>query len=47
MVYAELGAALPLAGGDYDYIKAAFGQRAGFAWIFTMFFVPCHVTHSP
>jgi amino acid transporter len=34
--YAELGAMLPSAGGDYEYLVAAYGESAGFmfAWYF-------------
>eukprot|EP00241_Pyramimonas_parkeae_P016065 CAMPEP_0114280042 /NCGR_PEP_ID=MMETSP0059-20121206/2224_1 /TAXON_ID=36894 /ORGANISM="Pyramimonas parkeae, Strain CCMP726" /LENGTH=498 /DNA_ID=CAMNT_0001400411 /DNA_START=121 /DNA_END=1613 /DNA_ORIENTATION=- len=39
LVYAELGPAFPCAGGDRDYIEAAFGRRVSFAYTWTMFFV--------
>ncbi len=37
--YAELGAALPKAGGDYVYIRDAFGRRAGFLFGWTQLLV--------
>jgi APA family basic amino acid/polyamine antiporter len=37
--YAELGAAMPLAGGDYVYIREAFGRRAGFLFGWTQLLV--------
>ena len=33
-VYGELGTAFPRAGGDYEYIKLAFGDRMAFASVF-------------
>eukprot|EP01045_Picozoa_sp_COSAG04_P026236 COSAG04_NODE_3605_length_2676_cov_1.456345_1_plen_213_part_00 len=39
LVYCELGAMLPLAGGDYDYLRAAFGEGVAFSWAFVTFFV--------
>jgi len=35
LTYAELGAAMPQAGGDYVYIRDAFGRRAGFLFGWT------------
>eukprot|EP01013_Petalomonas_cantuscygni_P004747 TRINITY_DN1517_c0_g2_i1.p1 TRINITY_DN1517_c0_g2~~TRINITY_DN1517_c0_g2_i1.p1 ORF type:complete len:895 (+),score=16.87 TRINITY_DN1517_c0_g2_i1:165-2687(+) len=35
LVYAELGTLLPTAGGDYDYLTAAFGPSVGFAYLFS------------
>src|SRR5262245_13893633 len=37
--YAELGAAIPKAGGDYVYIREAFGRRAGFLFGWTQLLV--------
>lgn len=37
MVYAELGAALPRAGGDYVYVRAAYGPALGFLSGWTSF----------
>lgn len=37
MVYAELGAALPRAGGDYVYVRAAYGPLLGFLSGWTSF----------
>jgi APA family basic amino acid/polyamine antiporter len=37
--YAELGAAIPKAGGDYVYIRDAFGRRAGFLFGWTQLLV--------
>ena len=37
--YAELGAAIPRAGGDYVYIRDAFGRRAGFLFGWTQLLV--------
>jgi len=37
--YAELGAAMPAAGGDYVYIREAFGRRAGFLFGWTQLLV--------
>ncbi len=37
--YAELGAAMPKAGGDYVYIRDAFGRRAGFLFGWTQLLV--------
>jgi APA family basic amino acid/polyamine antiporter len=37
--YAELGAAIPQAGGDYVYIREAFGRRAGFLFGWTQLLV--------
>ncbi|KAG0563253.1 hypothetical protein KC19_8G016100 [Ceratodon purpureus] len=39
LVYAELGAAIPQAGGNAEYFRIAFGEAWGFAFIWTMFFV--------
>ena len=40
LIYGELGTMFPnAAGGDYDYIKNAFGDAAAFAWSFSMFWV--------
>ena len=40
LIYGELGTMFPAAaGGDYDYIKNAFGDAAAFAWSFCMFWV--------
>ena len=37
--YMELGTALTNAGGDFEYLKVAYGDRAGFAFSFFNFFV--------
>lgn len=39
LVYAELGAAIPQAGGNAEYFRIAFGDAWGFAFVWTMFFV--------
>lgn len=39
LTYAELGAMLPLAGGDYQYLKAAYGRGAGFMLGWTSFWI--------
>lgn len=39
LTYAELGAAMPAAGGDYVYIREAFGRRAGFLFGWTQLLV--------
>jgi APA family basic amino acid/polyamine antiporter len=39
LTYAELGAAMPQAGGDYVYIREAFGRRAGFLFGWTQLLV--------
>jgi amino acid transporter len=39
LVYCELGAMLPAAGGDYVYLTKAFGPRMAFTWAFCQFFV--------
>lgn len=36
VVYTELAAFLPSAGGDYEYIRVAFGSRPAFAYAWTM-----------
>lgn len=33
LLYAELGAALPWTGGDYVYLREAFGEMAGFLYV--------------
>jgi APA family basic amino acid/polyamine antiporter len=38
LTYAELGAAMPEAGGQYVYLKEAYGPLAGFLFGWTMFF---------
>ncbi|NLG87078.1 MAG: amino acid permease, partial [Firmicutes bacterium] len=37
--YAELGAAMPRAGGAYIYLREAYGPLAGFLLVWTEFFV--------
>src|ERR1700754_4820680 len=37
--FAELGALLPHAGGEYVYLRAAFGEVAGFLYVFNSFLV--------
>jgi len=39
LVYAELGAALPQAGGNAEFFRVAFGDAYAFSFIWTMFFV--------
>ena len=39
LCYAELGAAMPTAGGDYDYLTAAYGDYAGFSFAWYYFWV--------
>ena len=39
MTYAELGAMLPYAGGEYVYLRGAYGDRAGFLYMWTWFAV--------
>ena len=39
LVYSELGAMMPRAGGDYVYISAAFGSRPAFMWAASQFTV--------
>ena len=39
LVYCELGAMLPSAGGDYVYLTEAFSPRMAFTWAFGQFFV--------
>jgi APA family basic amino acid/polyamine antiporter len=39
LTYAELGAALPDAGGQYVYLREAFGPLAGFLFGWVMFLV--------
>src|SRR6201993_2049056 len=37
--FAELGALLPDAGGEYVYLRAAFGEVPGFLYVFNSFLV--------
>src|ERR1700753_4298129 len=37
--FAELGALLPDAGGEYVYLRAAFGEMPGFLYVFNSFLV--------
>jgi APA family basic amino acid/polyamine antiporter len=39
MTYAELGAMMPFAGGEYVYLRGAYGDRAGFLYMWTWFAV--------
>ena len=39
MTYAELGSMLPYAGGEYVYLRGAYGDRAGFLYMWTWFAV--------
>jgi len=39
MTYAELGAMMPYAGGEYVYLRGAFGNTAGFLYMWTWFTV--------
>ena len=38
-VYAELGTLMPSAGGEYTYVKTAFGNATGFVWSFARYWV--------
>ena len=37
--YAELGCMIPKAGGDYEYIMAAFGGCAGFLFVWSQLII--------
>jgi APA family basic amino acid/polyamine antiporter len=39
MTYAELGAMMPFAGGEYVYLRGAYGDRTGFLYMWTWFAV--------
>jgi APA family basic amino acid/polyamine antiporter len=39
MTYAELGAMMPYAGGEYVYLRGAYGDRVGFLYMWTWFAV--------
>src|SRR4029079_10717673 len=39
LTYAELGAMLPQAGGEYVYLRRSYGEAAAFAFGWTRFFV--------
>ncbi len=39
MTYAELGAMMPYAGGEYIYLRGAYGDRTGFLYMWTWFAV--------
>src|SRR3984957_15441881 len=39
LTFAELGALLPGAGGEYVYLRAAFGEAPGFLYVFNSFLV--------
>ena len=39
LCYAELSSMMPSAGGDYTYLRAAFGPKVAFMWTWSMFFV--------
>ena len=39
LVYCELGAMIPSAGGDFSYLREAFGDTVAFSWAFTSFTV--------
>lgn len=43
LCYAELGACIPQSGGEYIYIKRAFGDFAGFLCLWINFIVICPV----
>ena len=45
-LYAELACLLPSAGGDYTYIKTAFGESLAFSYSFCMFFVRAPGAHA-
>ena len=39
MTYAELGSMMPYAGGEYVYLRGAYGDRVGFLYMWTWFAV--------
>ncbi len=39
MTYAELGTMMPYAGGEYVYLRGAYGDAAGFLYMWTWFTV--------
>ena len=39
MTYAELGSMMPYAGGEYVYLRGAYGDRTGFLYMWTWFAV--------
>ena len=39
LAYSELGAMLPRAGGDAEYLRAAYGERAAFCFVWANFWV--------
>ena len=39
MTYAELGSMMPYAGGEYVYLRGAYGDRTGFLYLWTWFAV--------
>src|SRR6185369_1491661 len=39
LTFAELGALLPEAGGEYVYLRAAYGEVPGFLYVFNSFLV--------
>src|ERR1700731_5456761 len=39
MTYAELGSMMPYAGGEYVYLRGAYGDRIGFLYMWTWFAV--------
>lgn len=43
MCYAELGTTFPESGGEYIYIKRAFGDYAGYVCLFINFLIICPV----
>ena len=49
MTYAELGAMLPYAGGEYVYLRGAYGDLPAFLYMWTWFAVakPASIAASP
>jgi len=39
LTYAELGSMLPTSGGEYEFLRVAYGEAVGFAFTWTNFFV--------
>ena len=39
LCYLELGSVMPSAGGDFDYLRRAYGERVSFTWAWFNFFV--------
>lgn len=43
--YAELGSIIPSSGGDYDYLKRAYGDQVAFSFAWFNFFVVSTTVH--